>query len=130
MPSAVEGVGLLARSNTVLVDHCLHGLPRTMRKGMKMMYERCEVQAGQQQEGEIHSMLSQLDQALESLNDAVNTIQYRLEPVMRSSDPQVAGKEGLQTGPSTPISSRLQMQIHRVQFANNVLRDSITRLEV
>lgn len=89
-----------------------------------------QVQVAPKQEGEIHSMLSQLDQALESLMDSVNTMQYRLEPVMRASNPQVSEKDSAQPCPSTQISERLQVYIFRVLHANNVLRDSIGRLEV
>lgn len=89
-----------------------------------------QVQVAPKQEGEIHSMLSQLDQSLEALMDSVNTMQYRLEPVMRASEPQVSDKENAQRCPTTQVSERIQLYIYRVLHANDVLRDSISRLEV
>lgn len=89
-----------------------------------------QVQVAPKQEGEIHSMLNQLDQAMEALMDSVNTMQYRLEPVMRPLEPQVNGKDSAQPSPSTQISERLQIYIYRALHAQNVLRDSISRLEV
>lgn len=92
--------------------------------------ELCETRVAPQQEGEVHGLLLQLDQSLEALMDAVNTMQYRLEPVLRSSDPQVAGKDGVQRSPTTQVGERLLLQINRVTHANDLLREAINRLEV
>lgn len=92
--------------------------------------ELCETRVAPQQEGEVHGLLLQLDQSLEALMDSVNTMQYRLEPVLRQSEPQVAGKDGVQRCPSTQVGERLLLQINRVSHATDVLREALNRLEV
>lgn len=90
-----------------------------------------QVQVAPKQEGEVHEMLNQLGQSLEALMDSVNTMQYRLEPVLRNSEPQINGnKDGAQRSPSTQVGERLCLSASRVMHANDVLRDVLSRLEV
>lgn len=89
-----------------------------------------QAQLAPKQDGEVHDFLNHLDLSLQMLMDSVNTMEHRLAPVLRSTNPAVASKDGLSRCPGTQVGERLARSLNQINHANDVLREALDRLEV
>ena len=78
---------------------------------------------------QIHNSLDRMQEALDRQEALRNDLFYRLDTVMRPTEPRITGKDDIQ-GSDVPLCLRIDALTDRIAGNNDALKDILDRLEV